>query len=60
MVQDFKSFMINWGLFDYLSSLAKIKDQLPLGKPKPLVVAAVPAFNEEYNIAIGVGGAETC
>jgi len=34
-----------------LSSLTKIKNQLPLGKPKPLVVAAIPAFNEERSIA---------
>jgi glycosyltransferase involved in cell wall biosynthesis len=34
-----------------LSSLTEIKDQLPLGMPKALVVAAIPAFNEERTIA---------
>jgi len=31
--------------------LSQFKDQIPLGKPRPLVVAAIPAFNEERTIA---------
>jgi len=34
-----------------LSSLTKVKDQLPSGKPRSLVVAAIPAFNVERTIA---------
>jgi glycosyltransferase involved in cell wall biosynthesis len=32
-------------------TLTRLKDQTPLGKPRPLVVAAIPAFNEERTIA---------
>jgi glycosyltransferase involved in cell wall biosynthesis len=32
-------------------TLTQFKDQIPLGKPRPLVVAAIPAFNEERTIA---------
>jgi len=38
-------------LYDSLSSLTKTSNQLPLGKPKPLVIAAIPAFNVERTIA---------
>jgi len=31
--------------------LTHVKDQIPLGKPRPLVVAAIPAFNVERTIA---------
>jgi len=31
--------------------LTHVKDQVPLGKPRPLVVAAIPAFNVERTIA---------
>jgi len=31
--------------------LSKLKEQLSLGNPKPLVVAAIPAFNVERTIA---------
>jgi len=31
--------------------LTQFKDQIPLGKPRPLVVAAIPAFNVEKTIA---------
>jgi len=31
--------------------LTHVKDQIPLGKPRPLVVAAIPAFNVEKTIA---------
>jgi glycosyltransferase involved in cell wall biosynthesis len=34
-----------------LPSLSQVKDQIRFGKPKPLIVAAIPAFNEERNIA---------
>jgi glycosyltransferase involved in cell wall biosynthesis len=34
-----------------LSSLTKIKNQSPFGKPKPLIAVAIPAFNEEHTIA---------
>lgn len=34
-----------------MSSLTKTNDQLPFCKPKPLIVAAIPAFNEERTIA---------
>lgn len=34
-----------------MTSLSNGKDQLPLGKPGSLVVAAIPAFNEERTIA---------
>jgi glycosyltransferase involved in cell wall biosynthesis len=34
-----------------LTSLSQVKDQIPLDKPRPLVVAAIPAFNEERTIA---------
>jgi len=34
-----------------LTSLTHVKDQVPLGKPRPLVVAAIPAFNVERTIA---------
>ena len=31
--------------------MTHVKDQIPLGKPRPLVVAAIPAFNVERTIA---------
>ena len=31
--------------------MTHVKDQIPLGKPRPLVVAAIPAFNVEKTIA---------
>ena len=31
--------------------MTHVKDQVPLGKPRPLVVAAIPAFNVERTIA---------
>jgi glycosyltransferase involved in cell wall biosynthesis len=34
-----------------LTSLTQVNDQVGLGKPKPLVVAGIPAFNEERTIA---------
>jgi glycosyltransferase involved in cell wall biosynthesis len=32
-------------------TLTQFKDQIPLNKPRPLVVAAIPAYNEERTIA---------
>jgi glycosyltransferase involved in cell wall biosynthesis len=34
-----------------LTSLSQVKDQIRLGKPRPLIVAAIPAFNVEKTIA---------
>jgi glycosyltransferase involved in cell wall biosynthesis len=34
-----------------LTSLTQVDDAACLGKLRPLVVAAIPAFNEERNIA---------
>ena len=34
-----------------MTSLTQVNDQVGLGKPKPLVVAGIPAFNEERTIA---------
>ena len=34
-----------------MTSLTQVKDQIPLGKHRSLVVAAIPAFNEERTIA---------
>ena len=34
-----------------MTSLTHVKDQIPLNKPRPLIVAAIPAFNEERTIA---------
>lgn len=34
-----------------MTSLTQIKDQFPVDKPRPLIVAAIPAFNEEKTIA---------
>lgn len=34
-----------------MNSLTQVKDQIPLNKPRPLIVAAIPAFNEERTIA---------
>ena len=34
-----------------MTSLTQIKDKFPLDKPSPLIVAAIPAFNEERTIA---------
>jgi len=38
-------------LFDQLTSLTQVEDQFGLHKSKSLVVAAIPAFNEERTIA---------
>ena len=38
--------MIGW-----LTSLTQVNDQVDLGKSKPLIVAGIPAFNEERTIA---------
>ncbi len=34
-----------------MTSLTHVKEQIPLNKPRPLIVAAIPAFNEERTIA---------
>ena len=34
-----------------MASLTQVKDQIPLNKPRPFIVAAIPAFNEESTIA---------
>ena len=34
-----------------MTLLTQVKDRIPLGKPMPLIVAAIPAFNEERTIA---------
>jgi hypothetical protein len=41
-------------------TLTQFKDQIPFGNSEPLVVAAIPAFNEERNIEASVGDAEIC
>ena len=34
-----------------MTSLTHVKDQIPLNKPRPFIVAAIPAFNEDRTIA---------